>query len=102
MTSAHVATQREAGGPSICWCCGAIEDPSRLVRLGNHPEVAVCVRCAHALSKWAWEIEDRSRTGIAVRARDQFRLLRKAVMRRGWQHHRLIGRQLRCNGKRLP
>ena len=74
MTSAHVATQREAGGPSICWCCGAIEDTSRLVRLGNHPEVAVCVRCAHALSKWAWEIEDRSRTGIAVRARDQFRL----------------------------
>ncbi len=67
MTFAHAATQHEADDPSICSCCGAIEDPSRLVRLGNHPEVTVGVRCAHALSKWAREIEDRSRTGIASR-----------------------------------
>lgn len=24
-----------------CWCCGAIDDPARVVPLGNHPEVAL-------------------------------------------------------------
>lgn len=89
-------------GPSQCWCCGAISDPVTLVRLGNHPEVGVCVRCAHSLSKWAWEIEDRSRTGFAVRARDRFRRLRRRVVDRGWHRTRFIGRPLRWLGRFTP
>jgi len=86
-----------------CWCCGSFNDPGLMVRLGNHPEVAICTRCAHSISKWASEIEDRDRTGLPVRARDAFRRLRKAVVRRGWHHHhRLLGRPLRWLGRHTP
>jgi hypothetical protein len=44
-----------------------------MVHLGAHPEVAVCLRCAHSLSKWAWEIADESKSGIAVKTRDALR-----------------------------
>lgn len=87
---------------SQCWCCGMTEDPARLVHLGNHPEVTVCVRCAHSISKWAWEIEDQSRTGLAVRARDRFRGVRNAVVQRGWHQSSLIDRPLRWLGSHLP
>jgi hypothetical protein len=73
-------------GRSKCWCCGVIDDPAKLVHLGNHPEATICTRCAHSISKWASEIEDRSRTGVAVRARDQFRRPRKSAVRHGWHH----------------
>ncbi len=57
-----------------------------MVRLGNHPEATVCIRCAHSLSKRAWELEDRDRTSLASRTRDAFRSLRKTVVQRGWHH----------------
>ena len=85
-----------------CWCCGAIDDPTRLVHLGNHPEVTLCLPCAHAVSKWAWEIEDQSKTGPLVMARDRFRALRRDVIRRGWHHSPLVGGPIRWVGKRLP
>lgn len=88
--------------PGQCWCCGAIDDPSNLVHLGNHPEVTVCTRCAHWLSKRAWEIEDRSRTGSAVRIRDRFRRLRKTVVRHGWHRNKIVGRGLRWLGRFTP
>lgn len=85
-----------------CWCCGAREDPDRLVHLGNHPEVGLCVRCAHAVSKRAGEIEDRSRTGVAVAGRNQVRRLRKAVVARGWHRNKVVGRGLRWLGRFTP
>lgn len=101
--TAHTAIEDEQSpGPSQCWCCSAIADPAQLVHLGNHPEVAVCTRCAHALSKWAWEIEDQARTGLAVRARDRFRRLRKHVVRHDLHNNRLIGRPLRWLGRFTP
>ena len=99
----HTAIEDEQQpGPAQCWCCGATDDPDRLVHLGNHPEVGVCTRCAHSLSKWAWEIEDRSRSGITVRARDAVRSLRKTVVRHGWHHNRFVGRGLRWLGRFTP
>jgi hypothetical protein len=88
--------------PSRCWCCGRIEDPARLVHLGNHPEVVVCIRCAHSMSKWAWEIEDQARTGVAVRARNGIRRLRKTVVTHGWHQNKLVGRGLRWLGRFTP
>lgn len=88
--------------PSQCWCCGRIDDPARLVCLGSHPEVAVCARCAHSLSKRAWEIEDQARTGPAARARDCARRLRQNVIRHGWHHNKVIGRGLRWIGRFTP
>ncbi|MGI8761599.1 MAG: hypothetical protein ACR2LF_09985 [Jatrophihabitantaceae bacterium] len=100
--TAQTAVQDDPQGRSECWCCGTIEDAAKLVHLGNHPEVTVCTRCAHSISKWAWEIEDQSRTGLAVRARDRFRDLRKTVVHRGWHRHRFIGAPLRWIGKHTP
>jgi hypothetical protein len=78
------------------------EEPAKMVRLGNHPEVTLCTRCAHSVSKWAREIEDAGRTGLAARTRDQLRDVRKTVMRRGWHRYPLIGRPLRWLGRHLP
>ncbi len=92
------------GGPTgaECWCCGSIEDPGRLVQLGNHPEVGVCIRCAHSLSKWAREIDDQGRAGLAVRARTRARDVRTWVVRHGWHQHRIVGRGLRWLGRWTP
>ncbi|HEV2885621.1 MAG TPA: hypothetical protein VGX49_01805, partial [Jatrophihabitans sp.] len=63
----------EPPGRSECWCCGRVEAPERMVRLGAHPEVALCLGCAHFVHRAASEIEDRSRTGFRVRVRDRVR-----------------------------
>lgn len=88
--------------PSKCWCCGRVEDPMRMVHLGDHPEVALCLGCARWAAKQAWEIEDQNRTGPLVLARDRLRSLRRDVIARGWHRHPLIGRPLRWLGKRAP
>jgi hypothetical protein len=87
---------------SECWCCGTIEDPDRMVHLGNHPEVRICIPCAYSIKNWAWEIEDRSRTGLPARSRDRLRRLRQEVIRRGWHRRKWIGGPVRWLGKRLP
>ena len=102
MTVHTAIDDEQTPGPSQCWCCGAIQDPARLVHLGNHPAVTVCTRCAHSLSKWAWEVEDQARTGLAVRSRDRFRRLRKHVVSHGWHNNRLIGRPLGWLGRFTP
>jgi len=85
-----------------CWCCGRISNADELVHLGNHPEVTICTRCARSVGKWGREIEDRSRAGLANRARGQLRRLRKLVVRRGWQHLPIIGPPLRWLGRHTP
>ena len=99
MTLSAVDEASEAGR---CWCCGATEQPARLVHLGNHPEVMVCIRCAHSLSKRAWEIEDEARTGLATQVRRRIRRVRKSVVRRGWHQNRLVGGALRRLGRLMP
>jgi hypothetical protein len=88
--------------PPACWCCGAINDPGRMVHLGNHPEVTLCPGCARWAAKEAWRIEDRERTGRLVQTRDRFRAMRRAVVDRGWHRHRVFGGPLRRIGRRLP
>lgn len=102
MTAGRTAVEDADLPRSECWCCGAIDDPTRLVHLGNHPEVALCIRCAHSVSKWAWELEDQAKTGPLVIARDRFRAVRREVFRRGWHRSPLVGGPLRWIGKRLP
>ncbi|MGH3471986.1 MAG: hypothetical protein ACRDPG_08065 [Nocardioidaceae bacterium] len=94
----------ESGGDGLtqCWCCSSRETRERMVALGNHPEVVVCVRCAHSLSKWAWEIEDRGKRSPGSRARDGFRSVRKHVVSRGWHQSRWVGPPLRWLGRHLP
>jgi hypothetical protein len=87
---------------SECWCCGMVDDPTRMIHLGNHPEVALCIRCGHWASKQAWAIEDRSKTGLGARVRDLFRLARQTVVRRGWHRNPIVGRGLKWLGKFVP
>lgn len=101
MTATASTTAGDVGqGP--CWCCGTSEGTGRLVHLHDHPEVAVCIPCAHWLSTSAWELEDRGRTGFAVRVRGRLRWLRQFVIERDWHDNRVIGRPLRWLGRYLP
>ena len=88
--------------PGQCWCCGSIEASHRMVHLGNHPEVAMCLPCARWAAKEAWEIEDRERTGALVRVRDRLRAARRGVVERGWHHSGWFGGPIRWLGKRFP
>lgn len=73
-----------------------------MVHLGNHPEVALCTRCARWAAKQAWAIEDRHKTGSLALLRHQLRAARQGVVSRGWQHHPLLGGPIRWLGRRLP
>ena len=73
-----------------------------MVRLGNHPEVALCTGCARWAAREAREIEDRARSGFGVLVRKQLDAARHGVINRGWQHNRFLGGALRWLGKHLP
>jgi hypothetical protein len=92
----------ESGGGIECWCCGSRGQPDSVVHLGNHPEVAVCLRCAHFLHNQARGREDAARTSPAARLRDGLRAARWLVIRRGWHQKPGIGQLLRWLGRHTP
>lgn len=85
-----------------CWCCSTVEPPDRMVHLGDHPEVHLCLRCAHVVRQQAWQIEDEGRDGLRAWVRGGFRDLRAEVVRRGWHWNRFVGGRLRGLGRHLP
>jgi hypothetical protein len=85
-----------------CWCCGTRQQPDAVVHLGNHPEVAVCLGCAHFLHQRARGREDALRRSPAARARDGLRAARSLVIRLRWHEKPGIGRLLRWLGRRTP
>lgn len=89
-------------GDVNCWCCGTIDAPSRMVQLGDHPEVHLCLSCAHFVHQQAWEVEDAGRRGPAALARDRLRNIRAEVIRRGWHHNKVIGGRLRWLDRYIP
>ena len=89
-------------GDVQCWCCDTTDAADQMVHPGNHPEVHLCLRCAHYVHQQAWTIEDRQRRGPATAARNTFRDVRAEVIRRGWHQNRVIGGRLRWLGKYLP
>ena len=105
--TAQTAAGAVGGGPGdagevACWCCGRTGPDSGVVRLGSHPEVAVCLRCAHWLHQQARGREDAVRPSPGTRARDLLRAGRRLVMRHDWHHKPVIGPVLRWLGPRLP
>jgi hypothetical protein len=101
MTS-ETSVQDEESGHSECWCCGQSAPSGQMVRLGNHPEVALCLRCARFVAHRANEIEDRQRTGPAVLARNVVRRVRRAVVDHGWHNKPIVGPGLQWLGRHLP
>lgn len=94
----HAPTER----PS-CWCCGSTFTEQNLVRLGNHPEVAVCPGCAQWLHRRARNGIDagRRRTPSAVLLRG-LDAARVKVLRAGAQDWPIIGPVLRRLDRHLP
>jgi hypothetical protein len=87
---------------SRCWCCGQPAAESALLRLGEHPEVAVCFGCARFLHRRAREELDASRPSAAARGRSVVRSARRTVMRHGWQGRPIVGPALRWLDRFLP
>ena len=79
-----------------------VGNPERMVRLGDHPEVRLCLRCAHFVHQRAWQIEDQGGGGPGGRVRDGLRILRAGVLRRGWHRNRFVSGGLRWLGRYLP
>ena len=102
MTVDGVQTEQDASGGVTCWCCGQRRPADDVVRLGNHPEVAVCLSCAHFVHQRARAREDERSRSPAARVRDGLRAARELVLRRRWHERPLIGPVLRWLGTRLP
>ena len=102
MSAAEAASESDFAEPHECWCCASEYQETELVRLGSHPEVGVCLRCAHYLHQQAWSREDALRSSPASRLRDGLRAARGAVMQRHLHQQPIIGRPLRWLGRHLP
>jgi hypothetical protein len=89
-------------GGAQCWCCGRRRPADAVVHLGDHPEVVVCLECAHFLHQRARAREDALAPSPATRIRDGLRAARRLVLRRGWHEKPVIGPVLRWLGARLP
>jgi hypothetical protein len=85
-----------------CWCCGQPYAESQLVRLGSHPEAAVCPRCAAYLHRQARARQDAQRPTPAARVRTAELRVRGYVVDRGWHRNRYVGPWLRWLGDHLP
>jgi hypothetical protein len=48
-----------------CWCCGDRIVHASLLRLGEHPEVGVCLRCVKVLARRKRAIERKTRAAPA-------------------------------------
>jgi hypothetical protein len=99
VTQAAVA---EFEGAHSCWCCGNSLTLGQVVNLGNHPEVELCLRCAHFLHRQANAREDAMRPSPAARVRDRLRAARNGVVQRQWHQKPIIGRPLRWLGRHTP
>jgi hypothetical protein len=97
-----IRVDRNDGRSAQCWCCGSVDGSDRMVHLGDHPEVHLCLGCAHFVHQRAWQIEDRGKRGPAALARDRVRTLHAGAMRRGWLQNRYVGGRLRWLSKHLP
>ena len=77
MTTANVATATDTAERIDCWCCGTTYPEPELLRLGRHPEVAVCLGCARYLHRQARAHEAASRPSISDRLRAIARAIRQ-------------------------
>ena len=82
-----------------CWCCGRVTAEDALVRLGNHPEVGICINCAHFLDRRA---RDYQATVMRQRLRATAESINAKVMARGWHQHPAFGPALRWINRQLP
>ena len=97
--SAEIETSVGETGEDRCWCCGRLTSEEALVRLGNHPEVGVCIGCVHFLGRRA---RDYQATVMRRRLRGAAESIRGEVMARRWHERPVIGPALRWVNRHVP
>lgn len=98
LTTAAEANQETDAVP--CWCCGDQFTNDQVLRLGTHPEVAVCIGCTHYLYRRA---KDHSPASAGARGvRRVMQAARGAVIRRRLHEKPVIGTALRWLDRHLP
>jgi hypothetical protein len=87
---------------SQCWCCGNTYGEENLIRLGQHPEVGVCLTCARWLQRRAVQRHDEQHPSWQAELRSRVDSIRNAVIRRGWHRQGAFGKFLRWINRYLP
>ena len=95
------AEQRESTRHSHCWCCGKTFGEDELVRLGEHPEVGVCLQCAIWLKRRA-VAHHKQHPSLSGRLLSEVDTVRNKVIEHGWHHHPRLGPVLRLINRYLP
>lgn len=85
-----------------CWCCGSQYPETDLVRLGQHPEVGICLECAHWLRRRATARHDEQHHTLAGQLRGVLQATRDYVINRGWHQYGHVGALLRRINRHLP
>jgi hypothetical protein len=85
-----------------CWCCGRDFAEAELVRLGQHPEVGVCLACAGWLRRHAVQRRDEQQPSPMARVRSGVRAVRNWVIGKGWHERGRLGALLRWIDRQLP
>ncbi len=93
---------QESPDSATCWCCGNEFPEEQLLRLGSHPEVAVCLRCSVFLVRQARARRDANNPSMSGRVRQVVDGGRQAVVRMGWHRLPVVGPVLRWVGDHLP
>ena len=88
-----------AQGLPGCWCCGSERPEEGLVRLGERPEVGVCLGCIRFLHRRA---KERSAGQIGRRLHGVAGRVRGAVTGAGLHEKPVIGGLLRRIDRYLP
>jgi hypothetical protein len=85
-----------------CWCCGGEYAEVSLIRLGAHPDVAVCLDCARFLSRRAATRHDEHHPSLQGIVRGRIEGVRGRVIGRGWHERGAFGAFLRRLDRFLP
>ena len=73
-----------------------------MVRLGRHPEVAVCLDCALFLNRRATQSRDELSPSMSGRVRSGLQACRDWVVAQGWHTQGRFGSFLRWLDRHLP
>jgi hypothetical protein len=99
---ADLAADRDAQERSSCWCCGGEFEETGLTRLGSHPEVAVCARCARWLGRRARANAESGSNAPGAWTRRRLQAVREFVLDHRIQGWPVVGSVLRRLDRHLP
>lgn len=72
------------------------------MRLGQHPEVGLCLQCATWVKRRAVARRDEQRPSLPGRLRAGIHTVRNTVIERGWHDRGRVGALLRRIDRYLP